>query len=615
MASSNEALTTLINSIRSSGNALTAVFTGVTSKFREAGNWLTGAFRSFTSTLFTGLKLVVGGIVAAIGGLLLAIKSSTSAMTEFARNALSIRANTGMGYGAAGALLARNRAFGISGAETASAFGNAGMNPLLGGMRGLGSGFGSTSDPRFFENAARSYQSQATNPLGRMLANNRLDSLFGGQAPDSVRNLVNMDPNKLRAQGQWQSNMQGRLGVTGGDIRKYAEDLPLLTNRIGSFIDMVKIKFAATLMPGIERGLTVAVNFISKNAGSIADAIKTAGRWLVVEAPVMVLKFGARVLEVFGNFLGGAGAFLEGLANNSSGILKVLDMILNGLRMFVSGVAGVGAGIAQAVSNVTGQIKSGTGLPGVAQKIGGAITGDPNNSLGNQVKNTAVGVGATAGGTWLTWQALKTGAKLALGGGGTGAAVTGLGVASRVGVAGALGLGAGVAAYEMGRRIPGTPQYGLPSTYQIALGAFGVNPNAPAGGGAAPIGGGPGASNSPWDAGMRAFNGTMGFLPQSNLEGAYSGRLSELAMGASGMAKRGSEALLGYSKNLDGMADNYQKEILSELKNISKNTKDSAAWSEGLAKGWSATSERMIALAANLRAKDAVNNHLRIPGG
>jgi hypothetical protein len=291
---------------------------------------------------FLRLGLMLTGVV--LGGLTLfagAVARAAQSAMAFAKEASLLRANTGLGYGQAQGILGRFGAFGIGGGAVNSMLGGMGQMPAFfaqkAGMFGL-PGYESSD---FVPKLAQAFQAAAARgPFGMATARNMMGTL-GMDSPDMMR-LVNLPQNKIREQLAWQGNTQSALGIGAGDVQKWAEDVPLLINRIGSFVEMVQVKFVSGLLPYIEAGLNALTNYLGQNATKINEAIRGAVSFLFTQAPVLVLQ-GVQTM------LGGITWLVEGfsngarfLATNAQTVLGVIDTIINALRTFSGNAVGVG---------------------------------------------------------------------------------------------------------------------------------------------------------------------------------------------------------------------------------------------------------------------------------
>lgn len=458
---------------------------------------LRGVALGATGAASGAIGLSAGLLVGSFGALTAAVKLATDAANGYAQTLATLRANNGLSFAQGYGVTSRNSLFGISPERTGQIYGNPAMNPMLAGARGNALGFGNYTDSNFFEKMARSYQSFASRgPMGRMQANARLDAYYGGQAPDEVRNLVNLRPQQIQQQLTYGRSVQAQMGISPETLRKYAEEIPLATQRLGFALEQAKLKLAVEMAPFIERTLGGLALYVGRNAGAIAAAIKSGVKYMVEDFPPMLLKFGAASLRGLSFVLGGISTFSMGVASNARPILEGLNLLLNAFRNFGADLAGIAAFAIQAAGNL------GKSIPSPVKKavLSAAVNHPVATVIAAVVVSSAVKAGAKAVGT----AALRTifgGA--AAGAGAAGASGAGLSIFGRLGgfagrfvmgakgfaasaaaipvAVGTAGIGLGLAGYEGLRRV-GAPGFrGLPSSFQIvryyANRAGGISPN------------------------------------------------------------------------------------------------------------------------------------------
>jgi len=502
--------------------------------------------------LLTGVGLILGGATALSGALLAAGKISVDAANRWARSLATIRANTGMGFTQGFGLASRNSLFGIGPEETAGML----QNPLLARLRGL-----NYNDPNLLSGLAGQYQALANRgPLGRMLANNRLDAQFGGQAPESVRLLANLPQNKIQEQLGYGARMQTAFGINPELLRRYAEDVPLSVNRIGFAFEQMKILFAVKVLPIIERGLGTVAQLLANNADKIVSGIETVANFLVQDFPPMLMRFGAGVAGGLAGFLEGLGTFLTGLGEKVPTILTVLDTLLNGLRQFGAVAAGIAAMVAQGASNIASSP--------LAKSLGRVMESNPGVTAGVAVGGLAVGGLAAR----------------ALGGGMLGriGAAAGRALMTPAGLIGAGGLALGVAGYEGLRALGIGPWKNLPSSAQIAsyyLGGgapSGAPSDAPSGGPLGPYLPQPGRSIG--DAYHQAHAAFLSQVGVSNLAGDsnVTQMLANLANTGAQRAGNAASVLRELQQKLESGAAGWDAEMAKAIKDIAANTRQTA---------------------------------------
>jgi hypothetical protein len=258
---------------------------------------------------------------AALGAFIQAVKSSQEALLSYAKNVTSISDQTGAGRGLSRNIVNKFGALGVSSERTAAIFGNRNMAPELFNARAASLGAPKIQDANFGEKLARWFQSQAQKGLGGFLsARAKLDALFGGDASPEVLRIANSRPEILQKEAQFGARVQSSLGINDDVVRRSSEDLPLLQNRVSGFIESVKIKFGAELLPTLETAFGVISNVLLKNADGISQALQNAGRWIFVEGPTVALNAAGMLLNV-----------MEGLSN---GFFATAQGALGLLRAF-----------------------------------------------------------------------------------------------------------------------------------------------------------------------------------------------------------------------------------------------------------------------------------------
>lgn len=405
--------------------------------------------------LFTPLLLGFGALALGTGLLVTAFKSATDESTRYAQSLSSLRASQGLSFNQGFALTSRNSLFGISPSDTAQMFAAPGMNPLVAGLRSRALGFASPYDPNALATNARQYQAIANSgPMGRLMANARLDAAYGGRAPDNVRQALNLRPDQIQNQLAYGQRIQGAMGIKGGMLKSYAEDIPLAKQRVGVAFDMAKVRFAVEVAPLLERSLTSFATLLANNAPKIVQGIKTIGKFLVQDFPPMVMRGAAWIARGLGAMLKGFSGFTAGLVGFIRPALGAFDSILNGLRLFGGAVAGIAAMIVQGVGALWNGIQQ-SGIGKLLQSAGNLITRNGNKTPEDRIANgivagTALRIVAPLAGGLLVRPALGLlGRAVGIGGGaaGTGGAAGSMGWFGRglMSAAGALGQTAGYA--------------------------------------------------------------------------------------------------------------------------------------------------------------------------
>jgi hypothetical protein len=359
---------------------------------QQGGSVLVRSLRAMAhgtaSIAFKPAALGIGAFTVGLVGATSALRNITTEAAALSRSMASLRANQGLSASQSFGLTSRNSLFGISPQQTAQMMSASNMNPMLTRIRSIG--FGDPYDPNYIANAASKYQSMASNPMGRMMANRLLDSDWGGKAPDEIRQTLNLRPQQIQAQLAYGQQVQSSMGISPEMLRKYSEEIPLASQRVAFAVNMAKVKLATELAPAIEQGVGTVATFLAKNADKIADGLKRGTHFLLYDLPPMALRGGAAILRGGAYLLDGMGTVAGGLAGNVKPILTVFDAIINGAKSFATVLGGIAAFVIQGVGTIWKALEK-TGLPGLAKGLGGKITGRPNDTPENELANSIVG--------------------------------------------------------------------------------------------------------------------------------------------------------------------------------------------------------------------------------
>jgi hypothetical protein len=647
------ALQRLAQGITGGGGVLTRALTGAGGVLVRAvsgiGSALIGAGGVLVRVISGLGSLVVGSIVGAltvgIGAMVAAFKLSTEAATTWAKSLSSLRANQGLSSAQGMGMASRNSLFGISPDQTAQMMSASNMNPMMARIRGS-IGFGDPYNPNYYADAAPRYQRMAqSGEMGRMLANKMLDRDWGGQAPDAVRATLNLKPEQIQSQLAYGSRVQSQMGISPDILKRYSEEIPLTSQRLGYAVNMAKIKLAVELAPMVERVFGGLAVFVGKNAGNIAKGIERGAHFLMLVLPPMLMRGGAGILRGGAAILRGIGAFAGGLAGSVRPILGIFGVIINGVRTFAGALLQVASSVVKVVGIVWEGLKK-TGIPGVAQEIGKRINGNANKTPEEKIAN-----GITAG------VALRAAAPLAIGiagmalrggraasRGGTsllararfagGSAIqflrttaTGsLGTTTRAGVARALsvpvvaaGVAVGTAGYEAMRRYNVLGYRSMPSTAQIIGTYTGLTPS--------PTQQAASAAKTKTRTGADPFSMFSGALDEkrlalanygdSNLEDnpTLQSTLSRLFNGVGTGANTGGDKLESLAAALDKKADGYSDEMKRIMAEIARNTGKTADNTKPLGSGMNPTRAQfdLVAAVSALIAQEGHQLQLRMP--
>ncbi|BCM88849.1 hypothetical protein IAD21_00691 [Abditibacteriota bacterium] len=338
-------------------SAIAGAISGIVGAVTSIVGALTSVVQAVTSS-FQSISQALGGILSAAGSavsaLASAIQSCVSSLMSFAHDVAGIRAQTGMGLATATDLTYDFQSVGVSSGDTAKIFGDREMNPALLNQRLQSMGAPTTQSPDFIPKLAEWFQTRSNNgTYGYLGARSEMDAAFGGQTPEPLLRLINMDPQKLRESQQYGREVRSDMGVGPGVIKAASEDLPLLINRISTFVDAVKMRFAADLMPALEAAFSVASNLLKDNAGSISGLLETATRAIFVDGPDLAanaattaLDWGSALADMFFNVADAGLSLLETFGNRDGvlyGILmtgaRFVDFMVNVANQIAGGIA------------------------------------------------------------------------------------------------------------------------------------------------------------------------------------------------------------------------------------------------------------------------------------
>jgi len=377
-------LSTVVSGVVSAGSGVLSALSGVAGGLSSVGSAFIGAISGVlgaigsvlgalvnaVQNLVKSLVEVAGSIVKfglalagiAIGAFVAAVSSAIPAMLQFAKAAGQLRATSGLSYEKSGEILNRFGSVGIGKDAVNGMFGGAGQSPFMFQMKAAAFGLPSYTDKNFLpEVAGMQRKVTDSNPYGPEIARSIMARL--GMDNPQMRMLGNLTPARIRGEQAWTERVQSKLGVGGEATRKYAEDVPLLMNRIGQFIEFVKIRFANDLLPFVEGILGSLVDYLAANAGNIANAIRTGVEWLYADFPVLFLEgmksviAGAQWLvdgaltvvtaiinigHGFANFVRSLGDADSGINGFIEGFLGFLEYIVIGFNGFMKGLATVG---------------------------------------------------------------------------------------------------------------------------------------------------------------------------------------------------------------------------------------------------------------------------------
>lgn len=333
-------ITTILGSLFS---ALTSVVSGIVDAITAVVGALTSAIKSASEAL--GQLAGIAG--QALDGFISAIQSSVEALMNFANDVTGIKVQTGMDTPLATRLVTDLSAVGIPSAQSAQIFGGMTMNPELLNMRARVMGAPTLDSPNWVSDLAGWFQQQSAGGFYKQLmAKAKLNALFGtNQVSEPILRLVNKNPQKLQQSIDYDRQVRTQLGVGPSEIKEATEDLPLLIARISNFIEAVKMRFAADLLPSLEAAFSVVSDILLNNAGTISNVLKTATRSIFVDGPDIaanaantVINWASALADMLLD-VADAGVTLLETFGNRQGFLY--DMLMSGARFidFMSNVA------------------------------------------------------------------------------------------------------------------------------------------------------------------------------------------------------------------------------------------------------------------------------------
>lgn len=283
-----------------------------------------------------GVLKVAGGVLAgAVGAFVGAVGLASKATLDFSNNILSIKASTGMGFGAASKTAMNFGAFGVSSGELSGLLDSVNMIPQFFKARAGAFNLPGYDSKNFIPDLAREFQK-----LGPIVGRGMLETL--GMDTPSIRRLAAMSPEKLQAQQQYSTRIQTSLGVKPGDVQNWAEDFSLLMDRVGQFTDLVKYRFASEMLPFLSSALERVTDYLGRNSGKISALIKQGVSWLFEDLPGLIntavhtaANWGHGLVAAFGAVSSTVSNFLRTLADTSSAfwtfagsLARIADLVI-----------------------------------------------------------------------------------------------------------------------------------------------------------------------------------------------------------------------------------------------------------------------------------------------
>lgn len=312
-----------------------SVISGVTSFVGTVASTAVSAI-GHVAQVGLGVLKVAGGVLAgAVGAFVGAVTLASKATLDFSNNILSIKASTGMGFGAASRTAMNFGAFGVSSGELSGLLDSVNMIPQFFKARAGAFNLPGYDSKNFIPDLAREFQK-----LGPIVGRGMLETL--GMDTPSIRRLAAMSPEKLQAQQQYSTRIQSSLGVKPGDVQNWAEDFSLLMDRIGQFVDLIKYRFASEMLPFLSTALERVTDYLGRNSDKISSLIKKGISWLFEDLPGLIntavhtaANWGHGLVAAFGAVSSTVSNFLRTLADTSSAfwtfagsLARIADLVI-----------------------------------------------------------------------------------------------------------------------------------------------------------------------------------------------------------------------------------------------------------------------------------------------
>jgi hypothetical protein len=271
---------------------------------------------------FGELGELVGGFIRTFVGVL---EDAINAANAFSRQVLSVSQHTGIGIGAAQSQVQMNAAFGMSAAQTASAYSPMNRMPLYQGPMDAALGI---SGAMGSEEHFRSVIEQARK-LPLVLRRVMLQSQPEGE--DFWLRIVGMPDEKIARQLDFSKMFR----IPPSALQAFDQDVSMLMGSIGQFTEWAKVTLATAFLPAITKVLTGGMEFIRDHQKQIVEGIVDIGYWFYVKLPEYVLKgvsvIGHGLAAVFDSIAN----LLHSLRDNFVPFLSFIDTIANALRNVV----------------------------------------------------------------------------------------------------------------------------------------------------------------------------------------------------------------------------------------------------------------------------------------
>jgi hypothetical protein len=334
--------------------AIPSLIFGVVRGLVGAVGSIIGAVGNAAGSILKAGSTIGGVFLGAIAAAATGLKAVTSAAMEFAKNARTFSAQTGIGVGQSGSILNNLSALGIGNDAAGAAFGN--QNPGVFGMKAGVFGLPSYTDPEFVARfAARYQQLNSQGMIGNIMAR-AMSRTLGVDNPEFLR-AATYSPANIQRNQAYSQNINARLGLDPREIARLSEEIPLGLARLTSGLTAISQKVVSIALPYLESGVARAADFIAANADKIGGWIETAVTWIFETGP-QLLATGFQMLTGAAQWgVDGIIGIAEWVGANLPGILSnAVQWVADGLSSFSNWVGVAGPKIVQGVAKFLGNV-------------------------------------------------------------------------------------------------------------------------------------------------------------------------------------------------------------------------------------------------------------------
>lgn len=311
---------------------------------------------SIAGVVSTSLK-AVGAAFGAFGDLATGalrtisdvISDVTQNATKLSQSALAMSQQSGMPLSRSAGAFQVGAALGVSqGAIEQGGNQNTMIQRMRDRMMGISAPFGTKEGFLQFADRYKSMANQG--PMGLMFAQS-IAANTSYASPEWQQKAM-LPTSIINRQFAQNDKMQSALGLRPEEMRSFAQDFALFGASVSNFVNLVKNRIAADLLPYLTAGLNTAIEWIGAHSKDIAEGIKSGVHWLVHDLPPMLMHGAAFMVRGFATVLDVMGNVAKGIQTHVPDVLKGIDAILNGLRTFAANAWGVGSFLKQLIANV-----------------------------------------------------------------------------------------------------------------------------------------------------------------------------------------------------------------------------------------------------------------------